>query len=87
MGDPDAPRVVAAAKQVQTVIGDLQDARLVIDRLSEATAGPGPAPEVLVAAVARATGTVEQCHRRIGPALAELWDAVPGLSPAPGGRG
>ena len=87
VGDPDAPRVVAAAKQVQTVIGDLQDARLVIHRLSEATAGPGPAPEVLVAAVARATGTVEQCHRRIGPALAELWDAVPGLSPAPGGRG
>ena len=81
--DPDAPRVVAAAKQVQTVIGDLQDARLVIDRLREVMAEPGPTPAVLVAAVERATGTVEDCHNRIGPALAELWDAVPGLGQGP----
>ena len=86
--DPGAAEVVTSAKHVQTVIGDLQDARLIIDRLREATSGSEPTPAAVLAAIDRAGLVIEQRRAEIGPALEQLWATVPGLGthPEPDGR-
>lgn len=71
--DHGAQQIAKSAKQVQTVIGDLQDARLVRDRLAEATG------EAVGTATQRAETTIVQKGIQIDPSLRELADTMPGL--------
>jgi CHAD domain-containing protein/glycosidase len=73
--DPGAAEVASAAKHVQTVIGDLQDARLMLDRLTALT-GDSPAAAV---ARDRARRVIQQTSSDLTPALNRLWHSESGL--------
>ncbi len=77
VADHNAKDIAAAAKSVQTVIGDLQDARLVLDRLERAAGVP------VATAASRAEATIAARSDAIQPALERLRSVVPEVSDSP----
>lgn len=66
-GDSAASRTAAAAKKVQTVLGDLRDTQQVTDRLTDSE--PGPRTD---RALARAVRTARELHDKVAPAVDRL---------------
>lgn len=83
-GEDRAADVVSAAKNVQTVIGDLQDAALVATRLREVlAASTGQRSVALASVLERAGQTIDDRKRALPQALDGLWQAIPGFAVRP----